>query len=61
MSVRKVFSNESGKELSYHVGSDGRLMIEITMGDGTIANIALDGKDAIQLIQELNKVRKDLR
>lgn len=60
MSVRKVFSN-GNKELSYKINSSGELNIEIQMGDGTIAGITLDVKDAIQFIQELNKLRKDLR
>jgi hypothetical protein len=59
MSVRKVFSSFD-KELSYRINSHYELIIEIIMADGTIAGIALDTKDAVQLIQELNKLRREL-
>jgi len=60
MSVRKVFNDGYGKELSYRMVSNG-LIIEITTSDGTAVSITLDAKDAVQFIQELNKVRKDLK
>ena len=52
--------SDSDKELSYRIGSDKILNIEILMPDGTIAGIALDKGDALQFIQELNKFRKYL-
>jgi hypothetical protein len=58
MSTRKVFSDDSNKELSYKMDSRGDLTIEILMGDGTIAGITLDKVDAILLIIELNKLRR---
>ena len=60
MSVRKVFNDDYGKELSYRVISTG-LIIEITTSDGTAVSITLDAKDAVQFIQELNRLRKDLK
>jgi len=59
MSTRKVFASGE-KELSYRITSSGNLEIEILMGDGTTAGITLDKADAIQFIQELNKLRKYL-
>ena len=60
MSSRKVFTDENGKELSYHITSFGQLRIEIYTTDGT-SIIDLDKKDALSFIQELNKLRKELQ
>lgn len=60
MSARKVFSS-GNKELSYKIDSSNELCIEIKMGDGTVAGISLEKEDAISLIQELNKLRKELK
>lgn len=60
MATRKVFSS-GNKELSYRIDSSGELIIEISMADGTVVGIALDGNDAIQFIQELNRIRRDLK
>ncbi len=61
MATRKVFSDENGKELSYHLNSSGKLSIEILMADNTSAEITLDNRDAIDFIKELNKIRKQIK
>jgi hypothetical protein len=60
MSVRKVFSDENGKELSYQLDDNKDLTLSIQMADGTVASINMNKGDALQLIQELNKLRKFL-
>jgi len=60
MAQRKIFTDNSGKELSYLISED-KLRIEIHMVDGTNPGISLDYQDAISFIQELNKLRKDLK
>jgi len=60
MSSRKVFSDENGKELSYHITSAGQLRIEIYTADGTPI-IDLDKTDSLSFIQELTKLRKELK
>lgn len=57
--VRKVFTDDSGKELSYHL-TDGQLSIKINMADGTIADFRLEYLDAKDLILELSKIKKQL-
>ena len=58
MATRKIFSDESGKELSYKIDSSGNLVIEICMVDGTIAGFTFENADAISFIQEMNRLRK---
>jgi len=60
MAQRKVFSDENGKELAYHITSGGKLRIEIYTADGT-SIIDLDKTDSLSFIQELNKLKKQLR
>jgi len=61
MSSRKVFTDENGKELSYHLTPEGKLRIEILATDGVYHGITLDKTDALSFIQELNKLRKELQ
>jgi len=60
MSSRKVFTDENGRELSYHITSAGQLRIEIYTAD-EISIIDLDKTDALSFIQELTKIKKQLR
>jgi len=60
MATRKVFSDETGRELSYHLIQD-RLRISILTSDKVIdesTTITLDNEDALQFIAELNKIRR---
>jgi len=61
MAQRKVFTDENGKELSYHITSEGKLRIEILATDGVYHGITLDKTDALSFIQELTKIKKQLR
>ena len=64
MSSRKVFTDENGKELSYHLTPEGQLRIKISLmlsTGGSIEGIILDKADALSFIQELNKLRKELK
>ena len=61
MSSRKVFTDENGKELSYNIDPDGKLRIAINLPDGTLMSTIMDKTDALSFIQELNKLKKQLR
>jgi len=61
MSSRKVFTDENGKELSYHLILSEKLLIAITKPDGFITGVELNKTDALSFIQELNKLKKQLR
>ena len=60
MATRKVFTDDSGKELSYRIDASGKLQLEIYMADSTIAVFALEYSDAKEFILELNKIKKQL-
>ena len=60
MSSRKVFTDENGTELAYYLDPSKRLVIIINTSE-KITNTVLDKTDALSFIQELNKLKKQLR
>ena len=61
MSSRKVFTDENGKELAYYVTLEGKLRIVIYSQNEPSVDYILDKTDALSFIQELNKLKKQLR
>ena len=62
MSIRKIFTDKDGRELSARINADGKLSIEIyhTISDD-LRKIALDKEDSLQFIAELRKLGKNLQ
>jgi len=61
MAQRKIFTDENGKELAYTITPEGKLEISIYLPESTLSSTILDKTDALSFIQELNKLKKQLR
>jgi len=59
MAIRKIFSNDLGKELSAYVTQGNKLFVCIKDDDATLDIILSEG-EAIEFIMELYRMKKEL-